>query len=189
MPETIRLLRQEHANMAKLLDALERQIAVFDRGELPDYDIVEGVIDYCLAYPDLFHHPKEDLVYRRMQAREPAAAEAVGDLLSEHERLAALTRRLTEAVQNVLLEATVSRDAVDKVAREFLDAYRKHISMEEAAFFPAAIAALSEADWRELDAQAANLDDPLFGEAPADAGRFEKLRDDILAWDKGQAKG
>lgn len=186
MAETVRMLRQEHANMAKLLDALERQVALFDKGELPDYDIIEGVIDYCLAYPDLFHHPKEDLIYRRMQEREPEAAAAVGDLLSEHERLAALTRHLAEAVQNVLLELNVPRDAVLKVAREFLDAYREHIRIEEAAFFPAALAALSEEDWRELDAQAKDSEDPIFGGAKS--GRFEKLRDDVLAWDQGEGK-
>ena len=41
-------LHEDHANLAKLLGALERQLALFDEGESPDYDIVRGVVDYCL---------------------------------------------------------------------------------------------------------------------------------------------
>ena len=64
MAEVVRQLRQEHTSMARLLDVLERQIAVFRQGGDPDYDLIEAVVEYCLTYPDQCHHPKEDLVFR-----------------------------------------------------------------------------------------------------------------------------
>ena len=85
--------------MAKLLNAFERQLAAFDQGATPDHDIVRGVIDYCLTYPDLYHHPKEDLVFARLQLRDPATAEAVGDIRAEHEALSEAIRRLAAAVR------------------------------------------------------------------------------------------
>ena len=36
------LLRKEHADLAILLDLLERQIAVFKQGAPPDFAIVRG---------------------------------------------------------------------------------------------------------------------------------------------------
>ena len=75
MVEMLRRLRQEHASMARLLDVLERQIAVFRDGEDTDYDIIEAIAGYCLTYPDLCHHPKEDLVYRALRAIDPEAAD------------------------------------------------------------------------------------------------------------------
>jgi hemerythrin-like domain-containing protein len=182
MSKVVRALRREHADMARLLDALERQLDVFDQGGTPDYDIVQGVIDYCLDYPDLYHHPKEDLVLERLRARDPKAAKAVGDLLPEHEALAALTRRFAETMDNIVHEAEVSREAVHDLAREFLDVYRKHIAMEEGRFFPAALAALAEADWQAIEAQLGARPDPVFGSQPDH--RFERLRQDILAWEK-----
>ena len=182
MSEVMRALRREHADMARLLHALERQLDVFDGGGTPDYDIVQGVIDYCLDYPDLYHHPKEDLVLERLRARDPEAAEAVGPLLPEHEALAALTRRFAEAMDAIVHEAEVSREAVADLAREFLEVYRKHIAMEESRFFPAALAALEEADWQAIEAQLGERADPLFGNQ-ADQ-RFARLRQDILAWEK-----
>jgi hemerythrin-like domain-containing protein len=186
MSKVVRALRREHADIARLLDALERELDVFDQGGTPDYDIVQGVIDYCLAYPDLYHHPKEDLVLDRLRQRDPQAAAAIGELQPEHEALAELTRRFADAVDSVLKEAEVSREAVHELAREFLDFYRRHIAMEEGQFFPAALEALSEQDWQEIEAQLGEREDPLFGGQPDQ--RFERLRQDILAWEKADAE-
>ncbi len=99
MTDIIDSLHEDHANLAKLLDALERQLALFDQGGTPDYDIVQGVIDYCLNFPDRYHHPKEDLVLERLQALDPVAAAAIGDLAAEHQDLANLTQRFADAVR------------------------------------------------------------------------------------------
>jgi hemerythrin-like domain-containing protein len=109
MTKVIAALRKEHSNITQLLDILERQVAIFDRGGSPDFGIVEAVVDYFQSYPDLYHHPKEDLVYQKLQQRDPAAAERVGDLRREHEELAARTRDFASGVQAVLDEAQVSR--------------------------------------------------------------------------------
>ncbi len=173
-------LYQDHANLAELLDALERQLAVFDQGETPDYDIVQGVIDYCLNYPDRYHHPKEDLVLERLQALDPVAAAAIGDLAAEHEDLASLTRRFADAVHAILQDIEVPRGPFEDAARRFLEAYREHMDKEERAFLPAARRSLSEADFADIEARLSQRVDPLFG-AGGEA-RFAALRQDILHW-------
>ncbi len=180
MTDVLDAIHEDHANMAKMLDALERQLQVFDAGETPDYDIVRGVVDYCLDYPDLYHHPKEDLVFERLEAVDPEAAAEVGDLPGEHAELAALTRRLEEAVKAVLGDLEVPRGRFGETLRAFLDATRRHMTMEERAFLPAARRALSAAELAEIDARLDPRADPLFG-APS-AERFATLRQDILNW-------
>jgi hemerythrin-like domain-containing protein len=173
-------IHEDHANMTKMLDALERQLAVFDAGETPDYDIVRGVVEYCIGYPELYHHPKEDLVFARLKAVDPAAAAEVGDLPSEHEELTVLTRRLRDAVEAVLNDLEVPRGRFDETLRAFLDAYRRHMALEESTFLPAARRALSAADLAAIDASLDSPEDPLFG-APSEE-RFAALRQDILNW-------
>ena len=46
------LLRQEHRSLARLLKVLEHQLAVFDRGETPDYEVLSGVLYYCQTFSD-----------------------------------------------------------------------------------------------------------------------------------------
>jgi hemerythrin-like domain-containing protein len=173
-------IHEDHANMVKMLNALERQLAVFDAGETPDYDIVRGVVDYCLDYPDLYHHPKEDLVFERLKVRDPAAAAEIGDLPGQHAELAVRTRRLQEAVAAVLGDLEVPRGRLDETLREFLDAYRQHMNEEERAFLPAARRVLSAEDLAEIQDRLDHPADPLFG-APSEE-RFAALRQDILNW-------
>jgi hemerythrin-like domain-containing protein len=182
MTQVIAALRKEHANISQLLDVLERQVAIFDRGEQPDYDIVEAMIDYFQSYPGLYHHPKEDLVYQKLQQRDAAAAERVGDLRQEHEELAARTRDFAVGVQAVLDEAQVSRVSFGHWARRFIQLQRDHMTHEERFFLPAARAALTPEDWEDIKARAADQEDPLFGNEVG--GRYEALRRDILQWEQ-----
>ncbi|MHA1599832.1 MAG: hemerythrin domain-containing protein [Alphaproteobacteria bacterium] len=180
MTDILAALRQDHRNLSQLLEAMERQLDRFDHGESPDYDIMQGVLDYCQTYPDIYHHPKEDLVFEHLRRVDPAAAEAVGDLHAEHRSLAEVTSRFAAALHSVLQDLEVPRDSFDHATREFLERYRHHIIMEESVFFPAAEARLTAADWAAIEAEAKTQSDPLFS-AEGEA-KYTALRADILAW-------
>ncbi len=182
MTEVIAALRKEHANISQLLDIVEKQVAIFENGGIPDYDIIEGIVDYFQSYPDLYHHPKEDLVYLKLQLRDPAAAKQVGDLRKEHEELAARTREFAVAVRAVLNEAQVSRASFGQWALQFIEVHREHMAHEERFFLPAARAALTREDWEEIRQRASDQEDPLFGEEVG--GRYEALRRKILQWER-----
>ena len=78
MIKIIELLHQEHRNIEKLLCVLERELSVFNRGDRPDYEVVLAVIDYFKDYPDSCHHPKEDIIVKKLKARDPIAAATIG---------------------------------------------------------------------------------------------------------------
>ena len=52
MVEIIEMLLQEHRDIEKLLDVVEKELNVFDRGERPDYEVINAVIDFFQKYPD-----------------------------------------------------------------------------------------------------------------------------------------
>lgn len=180
MTDPLDTIRDDHANLAKLFDVLEAQLAQFDRGGEPDYDIIQGIADYCLNYPDLYHHPLEDLLLQRLHTHDPGAALAVGDLEAEHEELRQEAQRFRDAVQQVLLEQEVSRGAFDHLVRDFMARYREHMRKENEVFLPAVAGALSPQDRAEVATQAGPRHDPLFG-ASAEA-RYEALRDKLMRW-------
>ena len=180
MPKILDQLRDDHKNMARLYDLIGRELKVFKTGELPDYELVKKIVDYCLDYPDKFHHPKEDLVYRKLKARHPAAAEVVGALDDEHAKLASLTQRLSAALGNVLEDEQLPRDWFLDVANDFLVFSRRHMQMEEVLFFPAARKHLTPADWAEIAAAAEKRI-----EAASGTGRPAAFRadyDEIMEW-------
>ncbi len=176
MARLIEELRRDHDNMTRLLEVLEKQVAAF-HGSAPDYDLIQNIVEYCLTYPDLCHHPQEDAVYKRLAARDPMSAAEVGDILVEHAELGELTRRLAVTLNNIVQEANVPRELFEAQARDFIASYRHHIEREEREFFPRALKALNEADWTALEA-AAPVPDLLFGERVAE--RYRALYDRIL---------
>lgn len=185
MSEVIRVLQREHANIAVLVRTLERQVAEFEKGGTPDYELFRAALDYFLGFPDLYHHPKEDMVFARLQERAPEIASRIGDLRREHEAIAARSRELSEGLRAVLDEAQVPRDSFSQWARAFLTLQMQHMNMEEQVFFPAALEALTEQDWKELQAAMTREEDPLFGERVGE--KFERLRQTVLKWQEDPA--
>ncbi len=184
MAQLLERLQQDHRNLTSLLNVFEEQVDVFEGGGRPDYDLMIASMSYFLNYPDLFHHPCEDRIHERMKTSAPAAAETVGDLSWQHEALAGLVRRLASAVDQIINEAEVSRDAVSELAREFLKRYRHHIRQEDNVFFPAAEVSLSAEDWAAIEEEMEAIEDPVFrGPGGED---YTDLCRQIVAWDEAR---
>lgn len=181
MPATLDRLQKEHRDIATLLDILENELSSFDEAAAPDFEIMAAIADYFLGYPQAAHHPKEDLVYRALIRRQPDCAAAVGDIEAEHVSIGELAGLFAKAVNNVMQDAEVSREAFDHVVRRFIDAQRAHIDKEEGGLFRIAADALSDEDWAEIDKRIGDDDDPLFGAIPEE--RFATLRKDIVDWE------
>ena len=124
-------LRQEHRNIETLLLVLEKELSLFVRGERPDYEVIRAVISYFEVYPDAYHHPQEDIVFKKLIVRDPAEAANIGDLAAEHRSGAERLRRVARAVENVLMDREVLRQSVDDIIRDFIERERRHIAMEE----------------------------------------------------------
>jgi hemerythrin-like domain-containing protein len=170
----IERLSREHRNIEKLLAILELELGVFDRGDRPDYEVIRAIISYFEVYPEVYHHPQEDLVFAKLSARDPAAAVKVGDLAGEHQKVADRLQRFAHAIDKVLAGGDLLRQNVDTVVRDFVEHERRHMMMEERDFFPAALKALKPQDWTELASAVTNHKDPLFSDLAEE--RFDALR-------------
>ena len=180
MADILAILRQDHINMLRLLDALERQIDTFADGRQPDHEIVSAIADYVLEYPDRFHHPVEDLVLTVLRQRDASAAKSSEGLENEHERIGQLARDFHTAVETLISDEPARRADFLDTARAFVAAMRDHIAREDREFFPAVEAALTSDDLDRLTSRLPKLDDPLFGTADRDS--YIRLRQNILEW-------
>ena len=187
MAEIFAILRQDHENMSRLLDALDRQIDTFAAGNQPDLEIVSAIADYVLEYPDRFHHPVEDMVLDELRQRDANAARPIDGLESEHKRIGKLARDFHTAVKTWLSDEPARRTDFLETARAFVAAMREHIVREDQEFFPAAEAALTRDDLDRMNDRLPKLDDPLFGAANRES--YERLRRNILDWSDSDAAG
>jgi hemerythrin-like domain-containing protein len=174
----IERLSQEHRNIETLLAVLAHELEIFDRGDRPDYEVIRAIISYFELYPEMYHHPLEELVFAKLELRDPTAAASVGNLRLEHQKGTERLRRVAQAIDSVLSDREIPRQNVDNIVRDFIESERRHILIEDRDFFPAALKALKPADWSEIASTSTNHEDPLFSEAAEET--FAALRERIL---------
>jgi hemerythrin-like domain-containing protein len=180
MTRMIELLRDEHRDIEQLLNVLEDEVKVFDRRERPDYEVIQAIINYFQDYPDCCHHPKEDMIFDKLKARDPPAAKRIGDAEAEHRQETERLDRVARVVRNVLLDREIVRQTFSDVMRDFIDHQRVHMAMEERTLFPAAENALRSEDWKEIDLKWNVKTETLFNVAMEE--KLQSLRDRILRW-------
>lgn len=178
LTDAVLMLRLEHGNIGQVLTLLEAESVELVRGGAANLELLQSIVAYISQYPDTCHHPKEDLLLRKLRARDPAAAAGVDGLEQEHADLMRLTGRLEAAVAAVAHEpAQHALDALAETLELFAGRYRAHMTMEEERFFPVALARLTSSDWAELDYDLFDREDPLFDTSCET--RFKGLRQRI----------
>ena len=182
MPKIIDILLEEHQNIEKLLLVLEHELEIFDTGGRPDYEILQAMIQYFQDYPESCHHPKEEMIFEKLKARDPAAAKRFGDVEAEHDREARRLRSFARAVDSVLADQEFLRESFHLAVQDFVRHQREHLQKEERLLFPAAAKALQREDWAAIDARLEDRKDPLFDSVVEE--KFHDLQKTILRWEQ-----
>ncbi len=172
MPDIIEQLHTDHINVSKLLDLLEREIETLHKKENPDYATMLDAMHYMVNYPDLVHHPTEDVVFEKLKERDPDTAAEIDHLTAEHRLLADKGTKFLEFLRYIENEtAMVSRQAVEAQGQDYIALLRKHMSNEEGRIFPRARQVLGKKDWRAISAAVKKQEDPVFGKIVAEEYR------------------
>ncbi len=186
MTDTLDILRNEHRNIAALLDLLALQADLLERRGQPDLKLITEITDYFRSFPDMYHHPKEDMVLGRLRERVAALEPAIAELESEHEALSDELHILSRAVVALLTDpCPATRADFVQLAHTFVERERHHMAMEERFLFPAAERSLTAEDWLEIDEVVGQFSDPI--SAPDVRHRFLLLRDRLAQQLQGDA--
>jgi len=177
MSDAIRLLYLEHRSIARVLDVMEGQLGALERGDRPDATLLQLAVDYFAGYSDECHHPKEDLLFRKLRARAPEVADGIADLLREHRELRRLSLELSREVGRLRGRGRGPQGELSRALRRFLRANRGHMEAEEREFLPVVAETLTSADLAEIEFHVLDRPDPLVDAATE--ARFKRLRDEI----------
>ena len=172
-------LREDHRNMALLLDLLEREADRIGHGEKPDYELIHDIMRYMTVYSDAVHHPKEDVLYAAMEAEKPELATGLERVGPEHEELARLGENLRNDIEAIASGAAVTRNHVLKDARNYVGHLREHMNWEEGDLFKRADTLVKAEAAMFLDISHLNTLDPVFG--PEREHTFANLLENIKA--------
>ena len=170
-------LRQDHKNMALLLNVLESESNRIYTGEEPDYELVFDVMQYMTVYPDAVHHPKEDRLYAELRAVRPDLSAGFDRITVDHRGIAERGLKLREDVQSIGSGSFVRRKTIVADALRYVNTLRSHMQWEELDLFRRCEEMAAQGHSLVVDAGFVDRSDPLFG-ANVDS-QFKQLLDGI----------
>ena len=156
----LRGLREDHARFSRVLSMIGRDAQrLLDEPEavLP---LFSEAVDYVVNYQNVYHHPREEVMFAKVANASEALADTSARLSHEHE----ITDRAGEELLATLDRASHSfsqRSTRQELARQlerFAGSMRSHIAQEEEILYSEAWDTLSPTDWDDL---AASAPDPL----------------------------
>lgn len=151
----------EHNHIRRTLNLLEMQFLDLCRNKTPDFSMMRSIVVYVQEYPEIAHHPLEDMIYSILLKKEEKV-ELLQQLLSDHTDLENVTRNLRESVE-LHLQGNFSEDELKKRLSTFLIRQRQHLYIEEMEIYPLARSALTKEDWEKVQSVIPHRDDPVFG--------------------------
>lgn len=166
MANSLTLWQTEHANFAKLLHLLTAELDRFHRGETPDYDLMLDIMFYMTHYPDVVHHPKEELAFARIRQRDNGARTLLDMLDRQHAELHRLGAALVTSLGDVVNGSIAPRDSIEAPARTYVATFRDHMQLEDTELLPLVRRWLDARDWAAIDLAIRHVEDPLFGRNP-----------------------
>jgi hemerythrin-like domain-containing protein len=180
MTEIIGRLCEEHRNIEQLLLVLERELAVFDRRERPDYEVLQAVVSF-FQDSARWHVAREHVVFDALKACDAEAAAIIGGFEIEHGEDPYRLQRLARALTSILGDRDVPRQAFDKAVQDFIAHVRYQIDFEERVLFPSAVKALQAGDWAAIEARLGGGADPSQDRAHE---KFGALSEHIVGWEQ-----
>ncbi|HET7032824.1 MAG TPA: hemerythrin domain-containing protein, partial [Casimicrobiaceae bacterium] len=120
--QAIRIIQDEHRSLGAVLHGmlyLAREIR--EHRMNPPFDVLGAMVYYIDAFPERFHHPKEDkYLFKPLRARYPEAGPLLDQLLEEHragaEKIRTLEQTLARYQQGGDAEAEAFIAAVEDYA-------------------------------------------------------------------------
>jgi hemerythrin-like domain-containing protein len=181
MSVSIPLLRRDHVHFSLVLDMLDRQADALEQGTKSAVPLICLGLKYLRNYPRKVHHPKEDAIYAALRHHMVRGVDNLFNALEEHAELHQELAAVFAAANSL---ANKDGDAVGGFCqrlRHFTTRERRHIEMEEAHLYPAAVHMLTPEEWALIEASCSSEVDPAFGEEAAIS--FDRMIAEILMRD------
>ncbi|MFC1684646.1 hemerythrin domain-containing protein [Pseudomonadota bacterium] len=161
MNDIMKGLHQDHAQFARLMSLLERELDRFHNGDEPAFDLLIDLLDYIGNYADCVHHPSENWLFQLLMERTEEGQELVAELMEQHHTLASLTKEFRHALEAITQDAVIRRDEVEQKGRDYIELQRQHLKQEEREVFPLLEQRLTADDWLAVTKVTTPAEDPM----------------------------
>ena len=155
-------LRQDHRNMARMLNVLEREANRIYEGGDADLELMHDVMHYMTVYPDAVHHPREDRIYGELKSVRPDLTGGFSRITQDHRALAEQGMRLRNDIARMDSGDVVERNTIVRDALRYVNTLRGHMQWEELDLFRRADEMIAEGHPVLTRLEYVRVGDPVF---------------------------
>jgi hemerythrin-like domain-containing protein len=167
-PETLKIIRQEHAALGAVLRTASMLVRdAHRRNRAPDFTALRAMLFYVDEFPEQLHHVKEStMLFPRLRECTSEADAVLSRLDADHRGGAVRIRDLEHRLTAWELLGDTRREAFESALNAYVAFYLEHMRVEETEVLPLAQRCFCEADWLMLDRAFGAHRDPLAGWKP-----------------------
>ena len=145
----IEQLHHDHKQLVRILYHLERELKAFNGllKEAANMETILDILDYIQVYPEIWHHPTEDVIYEMLLQKDIPSPELLADALEEHAILELLTENLQANINAAVTDQDFSPARFIKSTTVFINRQLQHMEREQKNLFPLAEKYLDKSDW------------------------------------------
>ncbi len=146
----IEQLKDDHKQLVRILYHLEKEIKALS-GLLKTNAKIEtilDILDYIQVYPEIWHHPTEDVIFEMLLQKDIPDAQLLANALEEHGILEVLTEKLRDYLNMAVADDGFSAARIIKSTNDYVNRQLRHMEFEQATLFPMAEQYLLQDDWQ-----------------------------------------
>lgn len=176
-------LHQDHINLSRLLEVMELKVENLKAGDTPNFLLLSDLVDYIGNYADQYHHPREDHMYHYFAGRDASLDAHLQKCEVDHADLKRASKLINEMVDAVMHDAVVPMADFIGQLEAFVLRERDHLNYEETVIFPGIQQLAQASDWKALEQELPEPEDPLFGEKQGENYRelYKALLQDVIS--------
>lgn len=145
----IEQLNQDHRQLVRVLYHLEQSIkSLSGLGKTsPGVERILDILDYIQVYPEIWHHPTEDIIYELLLQKDIPQPERLANCIEEHGILELLTENLHSYLDQLAAGREQVRLRLIKAGSDYVKRQLQHMEHEQKTLFPLIEQYLDDADW------------------------------------------
>ncbi len=169
-------LHEDHKNYVKLLKLMDSLLTGLKQGSDKGYRELYLIMNYMTRYPDIFHHPYEDIIFAELETLEGVdideiervhemgltVSDEIERLKAEHSKIYHESRALLDELDAVVNGHIVEKERIQELAQQYTDSLREHMNTEESKIFPMINDRMTEASWDNISDSLKHVNDPIF---------------------------
>lgn len=163
--QAVRIIIDEHRALTAVLRGMLSVLCHIRYGiAQPDFELLAAMLYYLRAFPERFHHPKEDAhLFPVVRERNASIADVLDRLQREHKLGTVKLDNMEQALARYRENGPSAFAAFHACVADYATFHYAHARLEESEVLPVATEWLTASDWQQIDEAFTAHTNPLLG--------------------------